>query len=167
MFEHWEIDRKIWETWWSLNIIYVELLNVDHFEVNQYIESVSMRIHWTRTFGQKVKFLISIFQSLFWSAGRRDGKPPPTWFLTIWPRGAILIETTSQVLTSRWLFLQMKMEKIYQKSRDSIWLFNFEIQFGDSIWRLCFRFIAAIECSLHSQITVGNVTLPKAVLSTA
>ena len=29
------------------------------------------------------------------------------------------------------------------------------------------RSIAALGCNMHSQITVGNVTLPKAVLSTA
>ena len=38
---------------------------------------------------------------LFWSVGRGDGKPPPTWFLKIWPRGAILIGTTTQVFTYR------------------------------------------------------------------
>ena len=29
-----------------------------------------------------------------------------------------------------------------------------------------FRSIAVLGCNMHSQITVGNVTLPKAVLST-
>ena len=36
----------------------------------------------------------------------------------------------------------------------------------DFLW-LYFKFITAIGCLMYSQITVGNVTLPKAVLSTA
>ena len=46
-------------------------------------------------------------------------------------------------------------------------LLNLEIHFGDSNWMFYFRWIAAIECFLYSQITVGNVTLPTAVVSTA
>ena len=76
--------------------------------------------------------------------------------------------------------MEIKQTNFWRKRGDSIWRFKLEgltiENFSVIIFverrteyylKLCFRSFAAIQCMLYSQVTVANVTQPKAVLSAA
>ena len=76
--------------------------------------------------------------------------------------------------------MEIKQTNVWRKRGDSIWRFILEGITIENLFviifverrteyylKLRFRSFAAIQCKLYSQVTVANVTQPKAVLSTA